>query len=235
MSDNKEFFDNIVEEYKSKSSRRANFNERYTLFTHVVRELSKQRKDLAVDVGAGVGTLTHVLAEVFDSVVSIDGSSGMLDELQRTLNAGGHSNVSLMEARFPFSQMDMDRLRGRADMVVCSSVIEYIEEDRLFLEQLTAILADGGYLLISFANRKSRYRKLLHLLSYVGMRQSTYERHIRVMHSAEDVRMLASKLNMKVDRLLHYALPTPRVIRMILKLAPDSWAHGMVFAVLRKV
>jgi SAM-dependent methyltransferase len=105
-----------------------------------------------LDYGCGPGRLSVLLAECGFKVHAVDTSRGMIAEA-RTLQP---RDVSIDFQTIENSQEALPP--NTYDGIVCSSVIEYIDDaDRLLVEFREALRASGS-LMISFANRASVFR-----------------------------------------------------------------------------
>jgi 2-polyprenyl-3-methyl-5-hydroxy-6-metoxy-1,4-benzoquinol methylase len=113
------------------------------------------------------------------SVVGTDISHEMLELATKKL--ADHPNVRIAELE--------DVPRYSFDLALCSSVIEYAEDDELFLKNVASYVAPRGYLIITFPNRTGvlqlmqRYlMSRFHPDSYIHFQKNTYtDRSIRVL------------------------------------------------------
>lgn len=105
-----------------------------------------------VDVGGGTGGFAVPLARLGHTVTVVDPSPDALATLDRRARA---SDVS---ARIRAVQGDTDTLPDlvapdSADLVLCHSVLEVVDEPELTLRGVTAVLCAGGCLSVLVANR----------------------------------------------------------------------------------
>jgi len=92
------------------------------------------------------------------SVVGVDIARGMISKaIERAKQSG-------FAARASYHHLDDIRLSampsGTFDAVVCSSVLEYVDDDRSLLKIFRDLLKDGGFLLVSVPDKRSLYCKL---------------------------------------------------------------------------
>ena len=132
----------------------------------------------AMDLGCGPGHLTHQLAARGFRTISIDGSEAMLARTRERLQQHGVADADLRRHTLPLPAEVVDELAGQAQLIVMSSVIEYLEDDAEMLRQCARLLAPGGHLLASFPNRRSVYwraaaRPEAHARSSPGRRRGT--------------------------------------------------------------
>lgn len=112
-----------------------------------------------LDYGCGPGRLSALLAYHGYRVLGVDPSPGMIALAKQQPLDG---------LDIEFNVIATDQLRGvprrEFDAIVCSSVIEYVEQPELLLAWFRDGLGSSGVLVISFANSKSIWRKFLRLL-----------------------------------------------------------------------
>ena len=115
---------------------------RYNAFTwDLIRPYVGQR---VLEVGSGTGVITRYLANR-ERVVATDIDPDYLALLRRTF--AGNSNIEVRH--FDLSRLDCDGLApGGFDTVVCSNVLEHIEDDATALCALRALLAPGGRIVL---------------------------------------------------------------------------------------
>jgi 2-polyprenyl-6-hydroxyphenyl methylase/3-demethylubiquinone-9 3-methyltransferase len=115
---------------------------------------------LWLDAGCGTGHLLRQLLERDCKVIGVDASKEMLHAAQRLTGDGkaaphGYCRIRTIGC-LPFSDTTFDG-------VVCSSVIEYLDDPNAALAELSRVLKPGGILLISAPNRQSPLRLCLKL------------------------------------------------------------------------
>ncbi|MGB6132614.1 MAG: class I SAM-dependent methyltransferase [Acidobacteriaceae bacterium] len=108
-----------------------------------------------LDYGCGPGRISALLARNGFRVRGIDPSPAMIGAAARQPLGG-------LPVDFQLIQEQLDLPAAFFDAVVCSSVIEYVAEPEKLLNQFSAALRPSGVLIVSYANRRSLQRKLLH-------------------------------------------------------------------------
>jgi ubiquinone/menaquinone biosynthesis C-methylase UbiE len=100
--------------------------------------LSGQHVGHIVETGCGTGKNTAFLAQIGDRVTALDFSAGMLARAREKLQA---ANVTFVEA-------DLTQLwpveDDSADLVVCSLVLEHIENLHFIFAEAARVLLSGG-------------------------------------------------------------------------------------------
>ncbi len=132
------------------------FQERRTLWTDLIARHATPG-GRALDLGCGSGVFTFQLAAKCREVVAVDGSGEMLDlcrEKGRVENVG---NVSFIQSDIAEIEKNVS---GGFDLIICSSVIEYLDDVNSALGAMHRLLKPGGILMISCPNRQSLFRKV---------------------------------------------------------------------------
>src|SRR5690606_12403366 len=114
-----------------------------------------------LEVGCGEGRGVEVLLSEVDSYHGLDKIQEVIDQLK-----GKFPKVSFEQAVIPpFHTIASDRF----DTVVSCQVIEHIQDDRLFLEEIYRVLKPGGKAIISTPNiRQTLSRNPWHTREYTG-------------------------------------------------------------------
>jgi len=111
-----------------------------------------------LDYGCGSGDITFPMLQSGHRVVGVDIAPGMVREARARAERFG------LTKRASYHQLDdaiLSRISsGTFDVVVCSSVLEYVEDDQSLLRLFHGVLKDGGWLLVSVPDRKSLYCRL---------------------------------------------------------------------------
>ena len=114
-----------------------------------------------VDAGGGQGQFAMDLAEAGHRVVLADISAQMLEQVAEQLQQRKlEQRVQLLHQ--PLQQLKQQaELRGQCDLVLCHAVLEWLGDPKQALEDLQALLRPGGYLSLTFYNRRALEFRLL--------------------------------------------------------------------------
>jgi 2-polyprenyl-3-methyl-5-hydroxy-6-metoxy-1,4-benzoquinol methylase len=147
-----------------------------------------------LDAGCGTGTIARFLAERGARVTAIDASQEMLS------NVIPEGDVEYLNRDIGDTRLEDRRFAG----IVCSSVIEYVEEPEAILREFRRILKKGGLLLISVP--VSSWRVRFPLVSIYWMtrplgakRWFTYLDHSKHCFSPENLTSLLHTAGFRVD------------------------------------
>jgi 2-polyprenyl-3-methyl-5-hydroxy-6-metoxy-1,4-benzoquinol methylase len=115
-----------------------------------------------IDLGAGVGTFTEMLAKSGRHVVAVEPDPAFASRLRQRF--GGHENVEVREE--DADELDRARLGRAVDSIVCFNVLEHIADDARTLVKLRTLLAPGGHLLLVVPAHPFLYSSLDALLGH---------------------------------------------------------------------
>jgi ubiquinone/menaquinone biosynthesis C-methylase UbiE len=99
----------------------------------------------AVDIGAGTGRLSILLADVVGSVVVTDPSAGMVQVARERITAAGLSD----RLRAVQADLTTDRLDGTYDVAWSSMALHHVHDLAGLLRSVAGLLVDGGRLCIA--------------------------------------------------------------------------------------
>ncbi len=111
----------------------------------ILRAVPVQPDWRALDYGAGTGLLTLNLLPSVRSILALDSSAGMLEQLAQKLAAAGIKNV---EAR----KWDLEAAaypEGGFDLVASSMTLHHLRDVPLVFQRLAGLLRPGGWLAVA--------------------------------------------------------------------------------------
>jgi ubiquinone/menaquinone biosynthesis C-methylase UbiE len=121
------------------------------LLLEVAKEAGLLRCDFAIDLGCGIGRITHLLASVFQRVVGVDISSEMLRRaLERSMAPNiGYEQVG-KNGKLPVHA-------GVADLVIAWTVFRHVAKSVFagYLDEAYRVLKPGGCLVFEAQIRES--------------------------------------------------------------------------------
>jgi ubiquinone/menaquinone biosynthesis C-methylase UbiE len=105
-----------------------------------------------IEIGCGTGLNTSFLAEQCRRVLAVDFSAGMLEQARASISA---ENVRFVQHDI---QQEWPALEGSFDLVICTLVLEHIEDLSHVFRESFRVLRAGGEL---FFSELHPYRQLL--------------------------------------------------------------------------
>jgi 2-polyprenyl-3-methyl-5-hydroxy-6-metoxy-1,4-benzoquinol methylase len=130
------------------------------------------RSDLEVlDVGCGGGVITAMAARRARKVFGFDGSAEMVALAEARRHRERLENIT-----FRVGTIDHDSWlsSSRFDVILCSSVLEYVDDYWRAIEQFRTALAPAGILIFSMPNGASIYRRAERAVYRIARRPAYY-------------------------------------------------------------
>jgi 2-polyprenyl-3-methyl-5-hydroxy-6-metoxy-1,4-benzoquinol methylase len=221
FSDNVERFDEL---YWSPA-----FQERLRVWDDLLRRYVT-RGGRALDIGCGAGVFSFRLAELGSQVVGIDGAVNMIALCEARRKERGLEEIRFAAGRLP--HLDEEGLHG-ADLVMSSSVVEYVEELDETLALFARLLKSGGILIVSMPNAHSVSRNYQRFMNRIRPRSDVY-RYIRHFSSPRALTRRVRSLGLSFLE-AHYYTHFTRLARLgnTLQL-PKRFTEDLFVAVFRK-
>lgn len=197
----------IAARFDARYASSAAFRERLAVWSELIPRYCAPAS-AALDAGCGSGVLTMVAARTGARVIGFDASPEMLAIAQERALAEGAANVELRNARLP----DLAFLGGRRfDLVMASSVLEYMDDLWQTIDALAAHVAPGGVLLVSLPNGASAYR-WLERISFALVRRPRYFATVKHVPNPGTITDGLTARGLTVEEVRYYA-PTPLLSR----------------------
>ncbi len=148
-----EFHERIASKWEAGYAR-GGFKHRLELFNSILDRCVTSGQ-YWLDLGCGSGILTRELISRGARVLALDGSPSMLQAARRSLEMAAGARVA-------FQQGDAQDLSWSEpcafDGVLCSSVVEYLEDEDELMRQVSRVLKNDGLLIISIPPKRSLVR-----------------------------------------------------------------------------
>jgi 2-polyprenyl-6-hydroxyphenyl methylase/3-demethylubiquinone-9 3-methyltransferase len=152
-----DFHDAIAADFAHRYTSSVAFQERFQVWTQLFDRYMKST-DYVLDLGCGPGIFSNYLASRTRRVIGIDGSATMID-LCRQQN---HSNnVDYVLEKLPLLEANA---YGLHDVVIMSSLLEYLDDMPIMLQQVRQLLSPNGLFIVSLPNELSVYRRVEQLI-----------------------------------------------------------------------
>jgi SAM-dependent methyltransferase len=155
-----EFYSQSATDFHASYKIDANRMERVRIWNEFVERYS-ENVTFAYDIGCGSGVLSCEIASRGIEVIGIDGAEGMLAISKQSAESKKLTNISFQQHRLPIADTTGFR---KADLVISSSVIEYLNSIPEALKFIGNLLRPNGAVIFSVSNRDSISRKLVRLV-----------------------------------------------------------------------
>lgn len=176
------------------------FRERFATWARVMATVVKRGDDV-LDAGCGSGVFAFEAARLGGRVAAFDASEKMIELCRARQSEQGVTNVAFVQAR-----LEDERVAASFDVVLCSSVLEYVADFDAALASLTRLLKPGGRLILSVPNADSLYRGL-ERLAFRSIRRPSYLAHVRHRLSDHDIAARLTAAGLTPGTIAYYADP----------------------------
>jgi SAM-dependent methyltransferase len=222
------FHSEIASEFHASYETDPNRQERIIVWRRLIARHAPHG-NLAYDVGCGSGMLTCEIAPHMRRVVAIDGSAPMIEIARKTVAERGLQNVEFEQLSLPPKGSHNFEA---GEVVISSSVIEYLASVEDALAFIYTLLRPGGTLMFSISNRNSFKRaavKLFHRLTgrprYFGL--------LRHFLSVDDIRNVLEGTGFELLE-SEYFDSKDAVNSALSRLFPKKFSANMIVAVARR-
>ncbi len=184
---------------------------------------------LAYDLGCGSGILACELARRGTEVVGVDGAAGMLEIARQSAAEQRLDNVRFEQHRLPIANA---RDWRRANSVISSSALEYLDSLPAAFASIRDLLCPGGTLVFSVSNRESISRKLVRIVHRLTGRPA-YFGLLKQFRSIEQVRQELDEAGFDFLEGAHFAC-ADRINRLLARVLPLRLASNMIIVAARR-
>src|ERR1043166_4396293 len=157
-------FTGYVKQFHAYYQDRPEFHERWEIWRELLDRYSVPG-GLSLDMGCGTGIFSFYLADKGGRVVGVDGAPDMVKFCDEQRVERGVQNIAFREGRLP--TIDEAGLAD-ADLIISSSVVEYVPDLDAALALFARLLKSGGTLILSMPNVRSisrNYERLKYTLT----------------------------------------------------------------------
>lgn len=219
----------IADDFDEKYTSSRNFRERFAVWTPLVDKYS-DRNGSVLDLGCGSGVFSFYLAERNKSVLGLDGSEEMLRICERKKEKSAAENVD-------FAKCDINSFEGvlaeNVDLIVCSSVLEYLDDLDRSLEMIAQSLNEKGLFMFSMPNKQSIWRKL-EPISFKLFGRPRYYQYVKHVCTLGHIKRKLGELGFELLESEFYG-STPFLSRFFRKLGLASTSDNLFVAVARRL
>ncbi len=204
------YFNRLSHDYAANLNAHPGFGERFALFEAWLARIEVYAAEplTCVDLGCGPGTLSIAAARLGYRVVAIDGSTKMLEIAAENAERQGIT-LELHRHALPLDADALDALAAGADVVIASSVIEYMHDQERFISQCRQLLRPGGIALVSFANAQSVVRRAERRLRHTRLYRGSILEVQQHRQRERDARRLFEAAGLGVVGVSYFSMPAP--------------------------
>jgi len=199
----------IATDFDAGYSRSANFKQRFTIFSDLIKKNSAPHKRV-IDLGCGAGIFSAFAATLNYNVAAIDGSEAMIAIGKKRVEDKSISNIR-------FLVKDITELTGddveKSDLIICSSVLEYIRDIDKVFSVFDALLNDGGTVIVSIPNKSSIYR-MLEKIAFTLFKRPKYYGFVKNVLPIDVASAFLTKRNFEITE-IRYFCDTPILSRLL--------------------
>jgi SAM-dependent methyltransferase len=220
ISDTTSFFDRTAEGFSAKYRIAPEFEERVAVWRGMIDSaLAAGAPDSpCLDLGCGDGTLSLLVASRGVRTVGFDQSPAMLALARRQAQHRGIADrVEFVRASLPLAR-DVEQLwPGTAGLILCSSVLEYLNDPDALLHQCGRLLRPGGTLLLSFPNWDAWYRLWEGVVHRLMPGRDSYVRYQRNRRRSSDIAPMLETAGFRIVQEQRFSLPLQRITAPIFR------------------
>ena len=206
-----DFHSDTAIEFDGKYEKSSQFQQRYEVWTTLFEQYIQPEMKV-LDAGCGSGIFSIYLALKKCIVVGVDGSEKMI-ELCKKYSQAKNVTISFLQTILPFDNVDNFT---KQDVILCSSVLEYIVDYEVVIQQFKQLLNPKGILIISMPNKDSWYRKMeKYIFKLTG--KPPYYQYIHHVLTEEEFSKQLNYYGFELQKLTYY--PNTTIFSRLLKLA----------------
>ena len=205
------FHDAHAEKFASRYRLSPAFQERAAVWAAAIRRHVAAESDV-LDLGCGSGIFSFIAAQYARTVVGIDGSATMIALCNAEAERRGYANAFFERHLIENVAREMER---RFDVILCSSVLEYLDDLPEALAIIAEMLRPDGTLIFSMPNQRSWYRsveKMLHRLTgrprYFGL--------VKTQLGTEEIQSLLQHLGLRLQSDVVFGNPPASAVMNLL-------------------
>lgn len=223
------YFSGTAEEFAQRYSYAPDFQERFKVWTGLLDRHALGARS-AIDLGCGSGIFTFYLADKNLRVVGIDAADRMIELCRAEGLKRGLQTVQFFKSELPALP---DVSLEKADLIISSSVLEYVENLDEAFEVIRNLMTGNGTLIVSFPNSYSIYRWIQRLLFPI-FRRPRYYRYVKNVLSADTLGRMLKKHGLQISEIRYYAHRS-----LLLKICralgfPEKYTENLFVAVVKK-
>jgi len=232
-----QYFDQKSSDFNHKYSHHPSFKERYQIWSEYIQRYTQNhnKQTLCLDIGCGPGVITTLVSSHGIRTVGIDQSTSMLELATSSIQQQGLDSLTkFLCASVPLPLELETQYTNSADLIVCSSVLEYIADWQTALRQFHLLLEPNGILLISLPNRDSIYRAFERGLKKTPLSNNLYIKYQHHQFDPGAINGQLQELGFSVIDKAFFALPFHNQLSGIFGTNRPEWLATMFLVAAQK-
>lgn len=183
----------------------------------------------ACDIGCGSGILACELARRGIKTFAVDGSPQMLAIARDIADGLGLSNIEFRQHYLP---IENSVFMEKTDLVISSSVIEYLDSVRSSLISIGNLLNKNGTLIFSISNHESFSRKMVRVIhKYTG--KPEYMKFLRHFMTLADIKSELANTGFDFIEYRYFG-KADMINRLLSCFLPEKFSSNMIIVVAKK-
>ncbi len=170
-----------------------------------------------LDAGCGTGTLSRLLAHRGCIVHCVDAAPTMIKIAAKEATKDPHGKNMSFQCVKTIEHLSYDN--ESFDGILCSSVLEYLDNPDLCLAEFARILKPSGILLVSVPNRYSIVRRglcgILRLTGVLGKPWPGYLQYSRNEYTPAEFKSKLEANGFIIIKSIHFGYPSPMWLHRI--------------------
>lgn len=217
-----------AEAFADKYNYKPGFIQRNEYWKKFIDKYSKGIKT-AYDMGCGSGIFSFYLSPKVEKVIGIDGAKGMIDLCNKLKQQKKAVNTEFYCESLPLPSIAS---LPKADLIISSSVIEYVPAVKEVFTQFSQLLNEKSLLILSMPNRHSYYRQFeLAMFRLIG--KPSYFKFVKNVWTIEQAKQILNQSGYEyIEHAYFNNMGT--VSKIIKKIVPEKYASHLFIAVFRK-
>jgi ubiquinone/menaquinone biosynthesis C-methylase UbiE len=204
------------------------FIERYKIWTKLIDDYSNH-DNYVLDIGCGTGIFSFYSAERNGRVIGIDANDDMLAVCKKKQADNYYKNIIFMKS-------DIGSLKtvihDKVDLILCSSVLEYVNDFDRSLAMLCSLLKKNGIFIFSLPNWSSLYRKIEPIIFRLTGKPRYYK-YVKNVFTLNEVVEKLKSCGLHVLENLSYS-KTPLLSKLFDKLLISQYSNNLFLIVAQR-
>jgi ubiquinone/menaquinone biosynthesis C-methylase UbiE len=168
-------------------------------------------------------------------VIGIDQSGEMLALARKKIRLDAkNGQVNFMKSSLPLPEDFSNQLANKVELILCSSVLEYISNFEEVLAQCYCMLKTDGKMIVSFPNRRSLYRSGERILKRLPIWKNSYLQYQKHQFEQNQIAGLMNRMSFKLLHTEYFALPFQRFLGHLLGASRHPRIATMFVVVIQK-